>query len=312
MAAPDNPSSALDAIGASVAELQASYMRIETQKRFMPLSPLARREWRAEAKRIDEQLLAWAQSVPDHWRPLKLISGRDIDPSIPTYRSVCEVYPSCTIANIWNLWRFQRLLLAKITFGLFNKTLSLSPDELAKDQYSGETGDILECKQIFQELVDSVCYSMPFYLGNRTRLCSIADFDDATILLPSCDSLLPGDEGPVNKQTHDPGMSKDEHRRHIIAQGPWHAMSPLSRLLTLSSEDQGQLITSLLRPGQYEWIREQFLRVTILLHIPLTEASGRNEGCRVLDSVTQGSNMYNKAEFLAREVRKGAIFMSGP
>ncbi|RWQ99546.1 hypothetical protein C8Q69DRAFT_451574 [Paecilomyces variotii] len=266
MAAPDNPSSALDAIGASVAELQASYMRLEIQKRSMPLSQLARREWRAEAKRIDEQLLAWAQSVPDHWRPLKLISGRDIDPSIPTYRSVCEVYPSCTIANIWNLWRFQRLLLAKITFGL----------------------------------------------GNRTRLCSIADFDDPTILLPSCDSLLPGDEGPVNKQTHDPRMSKDEHRRHIIAQGPWHAMSPLSRLLTLSSEDQGQLITSLLRPGQYEWIREQFLRVTILLHIPLTEASGRNEGCRVLDSVTQGSNMYTKAEFLAREVRKGAIFMSGP
>ncbi|KAJ9272037.1 transcriptional regulator family: Fungal Specific TF [Paecilomyces variotii] len=312
MAAPDNPSSALDAIGASVAELQASYMRLEIQKRSMPLSQLARREWRAEAKRIDEQLLAWAQSVPDHWRPLKLISGRDIDPSIPTYRSVCEVYPSCTIANIWNLWRFQRLLLAKITFGLFNKTLSLSPDELARDQYSGEIEGILECKQIFQELVDSVCYSMPFYLGNRTRLCSIADFDDPTILLPSCDSLLPGDEGPVNKQTHDPRMSKDEHRRHIIAQGPWHAMSPLSRLLTLSSEDQGQLITSLLRPGQYEWIREQFLRVTILLHIPLTEASGRNEGCRVLDSVTQGSNMYTKAEFLAREVRKGAIFMSGP
>ncbi|KAJ9300228.1 hypothetical protein DTO271G3_2345 [Paecilomyces variotii] len=191
-------------------------------------------------------------------------------------------------------------------------TPSLSPDELAKDQYSGELQDILECEQISQEMVDSVCYSVPFYLGNQTRLCSIADFDDPTILLPSCDSLLPGDEGPMNKQTHDPRASKNEHKRHIIAQGPWHAMSPLSRLLTLSSEDQGQLQMSFLRPGQYEWICEQFLRVAVLLHLSVTEVGGRKEGCRALDSVAQGSNMYTKADFLAREVRKGAIFMSGP
>lgn len=311
IATPDNLSSTLDAIGASVAELQASYVRLETQKGYMPLSQLALEEWRAKAKHIDEQLLAWAQSVPDYWRPLKLISGRDIDSSIPTYRSVCEVYHSCTIANIWNLWRFQRLLIAKTTLGLFNTTISLTPDNLAKDQYSGEIKDMLECKHIFQELVNSVCYSVPFYLGNRTRLCSIADFDDPTILLPSCDYKLAGDEGLVNKQTHEPRMSRNEHKRHVMAQGPWHAMSPLSRLLTLLSEDQGQLIASFLRPGQHEWIREQFLRVTILLHLSLTEASGRKEGCRVLDSVTQGS-IYTKAEFLAGEVRKGSIFMSGP
>lgn len=136
--------------------------------------------------------------------------------------------------------------------------------------------------------------------------------DYAASLTLSCDSLLPGDEGPMNKQTHDSRTSRKEHKRHIIAQGPWHAMSPLSRLLTLSSEDQGQLITSFLRPGQSAWIREQFLRVAVLLHLALAEVSGRKEGCRVLDSVTQGSNMYTKAEFLAREVRKGAIFMSGP
>ncbi|KAJ9300229.1 transcriptional regulator family: Fungal Specific TF [Paecilomyces variotii] len=43
MAAPDNPSSALDAIGASVAELQASYTRLETQKAFMPVTASSER-----------------------------------------------------------------------------------------------------------------------------------------------------------------------------------------------------------------------------------------------------------------------------
>ncbi|GAD98308.1 hypothetical protein AOR_1_224184 [Paecilomyces variotii No. 5] len=311
MAAPDNPSSVLDAIGASVAELQASYLRLERQNASMPLSPLALREWRAKAKDVDGQLIAWAQNVPDHWRPLKLISGRDIDTSIPTYRSVCEIYPSCTIANIWNLWRFQRLLLAKTTLGLFNTALNINPDKDAKDLYSAEIEDILDYKQIIQELVDSVCYSVPFYLGNRTRLCSLADFDDPTILLPSCDYLLPDNQVPVKERTHDPRMSRNEHKRHIIAQGPWHAMSPLSRLLTFVSEDQGQLIASFLRPGQREWISEQFLRITVLLHLAITEASGNKEDCRVPDSVAQGS-IYTKAEFLASEVRKGAIFMSGP
>ncbi|KAL2815024.1 hypothetical protein BDW59DRAFT_166938 [Aspergillus cavernicola] len=109
IAASDNPSSAHDATGASVAELQASYTQLATQNDSMPSSQRDLREWRTEAKRINEQLLAWARSIPDYWQSLKFINGQVIDPSIPTHRSVCEVCPSCQIATIWNLWRVQRL-----------------------------------------------------------------------------------------------------------------------------------------------------------------------------------------------------------
>ncbi|EEU41880.1 uncharacterized protein NECHADRAFT_96887 [Fusarium vanettenii 77-13-4] len=293
MAVPDNPSSALDAIGASVAELQASYTQFVTQGGSTTSLEHVLTEWRAEARRVDAELLAWAANVPDHWRPSRLISGRDIDSSIPTYQSICEVYPSCQIASIWNLWRFQRLVLAKITLGCLGAFSGLGRFGFAYGQFLDDPADFVNCQQRLQEVVDSVCYSIPFHLGNRTTRSTLMDFTDPTILLPS--------QGSLNGVT-----SNDDHRRHVIAQGPWRAMHPLSRCLTLFSEDDGEVIASLLRPGQREWIRDQFLRVATLLHLP-TEPGNYMEG-----SGSPGGSADVKAEYLAREIRKGAILMSGP
>ncbi|RMJ18153.1 hypothetical protein CDV36_002132 [Fusarium kuroshium] len=289
VAVPDNPSSTLDAIGALVAELQASYAQFVTQSGST--TSLERlKEWRAEARRVDAELLVWAENVPDHWRPLRLISDRDIDSSIPTYQSVCEVYPSCQIASIWNLWRFQRLVLAKIILGSLGAFSAPSCFGSAYGQFLDDPTDLFNYRQTLQEVVDSVCYSIPFYLGNRTTRSRLTDFTDPTILLPGQDCL-----GAV--------ISSDDHRRHIIAQGPWRAMHPLSRCLTLFSEDDGEVMASLLRPGQREWIRDQFLRVATLLHLP-TEPGN--------DTGSPGGSADVKAEYLAREIRKGAILMSGP
>ncbi|KAJ5570464.1 uncharacterized protein N7459_009894 [Penicillium hispanicum] len=303
MAVPSNPSSALDAIGASVAELQASYVRFTTQDDSTTSLERVLKEWRAEAKRVDQELLSWAENVPDHWRPRRLISGRDIDSSIPTYQSICEVYPSCQIASIWNLWRFHRLLLAKITLGSLNAFSDLSRFGFAYGQFLGDPTDFANCLQTLQEVVDSVCYSIPFYLANRSTRSSLTDFTDPTILLPSHYSWERGTR--LDSSGLEAGISKDDHRRHVIAQGPWRAMHPLSRLLTLFSEDHGEVIASFLRPGQREWIRAQFLRVATLLHLPLA-------GNDMESSELSVGSVDAKAESLAREVRKGAILMSGP
>lgn len=305
MATPSNPSSALDAIGVFVTELQANYTQAVTQTGPVPPSQQLLREWRADAKRIDDELLAWARSVPEYWQPLRLISGQDIDPSIPTYGSICEVYPSSQIASIWNLWRFQRIILVKISL---NTILYLTQSDLTKDEMLAVNEDFVECKQVLQELVDSVCYSVPFYLGNRTKPLTIADFTDLAILLPSYHVLGSGNK-KKRLYKHDPGTPTDEHRRHIISQGPWHIMSPLSRLLTFFFEDDG--MSDFVRPGQHEWIREQFLRVTMLLHIPPEEPGESKEGSRLFKSSFQGS-VDTRVENLAKRVRKGALFMSGP
>jgi hypothetical protein len=307
--APDNPSSVLDVIGASVAELQADYIRLVNQDGTKHLSRQVLENWRAEAKRIDKQLLYWARNVPDHWQPQKLTTGQDIDESIPTYRSVCEVYPSCQIANIWNLWRFHRLLLIKITVGCLQKIIHLFQVELTKDQASGVVDDIFECQETLQKLVDSVCYSVPFFLGNRTGRSTITDFTDSGILIPIYNLPAPGVKKSLNTKDHDTGISRDNHRRPVIAQGPWHVMSPLSHLLTLFSEDNSQFLASFLRPGQQEWIREQFLRVTTLLHL---SPQDHGEDGQAMSDSSAGRAGNIKTDYLARGVRKGLIFMSGP
>lgn len=304
MAVPENPSSALDAIGASVAELQASYTQFVTQGGSKTSLKRVLKEWMADAKRVDAELLAWAGNVPDNWRPVRLISGRDFDSSIPTYQSVCEVYPSCQIASIWNLWRVQRLLVAKIILGSLNGFSDLSRFGFAHGQFFGDPTYFINCQQTLQEVVDSVCYSIPFYLGNRTTRSSLTDFTDPTVLLPSHYSLE--DRTRLDRDGFDAGISRDDHRRHVIAQGAWRAMHPLSRLLTFFLEDHGEVIASFLRPGQREWIRDQFLRVATLLHLP----SGPSND--IERSESSGGSADAKAEYLAREIRKGAILMSGP
>ncbi|KAH8699317.1 C6 zinc finger domain protein [Talaromyces proteolyticus] len=306
----DNPSSRLDAIGATVAELQASYMQSATRHGSITSSQKAPRDWRIEAKRLDDRLLAWSRKVPDHWQPLKLRSGQDVDSSIPTYRSLCEVYPTCQIGTIWNLWRVQRLLLLRIILSSYAIPDPWKFDDRA-DEVSASDEHLGEYVHTLQELVDSVCHSVPFYLGNRSNPLNLADFGDTGILLPSSHSLAVEDEGVFDMQGKKGQTSREDYRRHIIAQGPWHIMSPLSRLLTLFSEGHGQYLASFLRPGQHEWIREQFLRVTLLLRIPLPGTSGIKRLYTFAKSPGQEPT-DSEIEYLAKEVRKGAIFMSGP
>ena len=309
-AAPENQSSVLDNIGVSVAELQARYIQLVTKNGIMTSLP-ALREIRMEAKRIDDRLLTWARSVPEHWLPRRLISGQHIDPSIATYRSICEIYPSCSVATIWNLWRVQRLLIVKIALGSLNTISMHGADGLTSDEISPMHEDFVEYINTFQSLVDSTCYSVPFYLGNRMTPLNMTDFDDPTILLPSCDFLVHRGEAPWIERINDSKASRDAHRRHIHAQGPWHVMTPLSRLLTFFLDDCGQLMATFLRPGQQAWIREQFLRVTTVLHLPSMQAGGCEEELQLSNLLPHGSE-DTRVERLAEDIREGLTFMSGP
>ena len=314
---PGNFSSTLDSIGASVAELQADYVRgLSRRHASGPLLEQQCRAWITEAGQIDELLRAWARDVPNHWRPLRLTSGQDFSPSITAYRSACDIYPSCQIATLWNLWRFHRLLLLKITVGATQRISTLPRDESAGDERLVPTTmeGAIQAGSI-QELVDSICHSVPFYLGNRTKQSSLSDFTDPEILFPSYHLLTPGDAriAARHQDCDDAALSGDEHHRHIVAYGAWHVVSPLSNLLTLFSDDHGgRLVASCLRPGQQEWIREQFLRVSTLVRLPAAGPFGGEKGRSPSLLPVDPKSADSAAESLAKQVRKGAIFMSGP
>lgn len=289
-AMPYNLSDTLDGIVAAIAGIQAALLEPSKPRR----SDQAQKVLMTEAKRIDGQLLTWARSIPRHWKPLTLVSGNDFLPSIPNYMDLCDGYPSCQIANIWNLWRLQRLTLVKLILGIVDLP---SIDKTAwplDEHHLNIPKDLAEYREIVQDLVDSVCRSVPFYLGNRTTPSSMADLTNPDILL--LDQLpLQLEQSIYTPQDRNLNVPSDEHRRHVIAQGPWHLMSPLSRLLTILSENA--TIASLLRPGQRQWIQAQFLRVLTLLHLFPVDHDHAGD-------IT--------ADFLAKQVRKGAVFMSGP
>ena len=284
-----NPSTALDIIGASVAELQASYAQLSKLRASRTTSYCVLREWLAQAKRLDEKLLDWAENVPLHWRPSRLTGDHDIDASITCYQSVCEVYPSCQIASIWNLWRSQRLILVTVSLGTLMALITHEGVPLFTHltTFSG-------LQTTLQAMVDGICYSIPFHLGNRSTLPVLTDFSDPNFKLPS--DSLPDRGARATSTNHD--------RRHIIAQGLWRVMHPLSCLMTLFSEEEGEVIANLLRVGQQEWIEGQFVRVTSLLTL--------EPGHCISGSRPIGSCSHTEAAVLAKRLRKGAVMMSGP
>jgi hypothetical protein len=292
LAEPYNPSIALDHIGISIADFQAAC----SEAQFQGL-PGELDELEATAKSIDDRLLVWAERVPYYWQPIRLERGDGFHSSIPSYTNACDTYPSCQIANIWNLWRSQRLLLVKLMIGLITPGSPGNSSSSAEDGSPWESEALLYYGDIVQELIDSICRSIPFYLGNRIAPSSMADFTDSDILFPDCPPIATetGNDHGNHDRYQDLANPSEDHRRHVIAQGPWHIQSPLSRLLTLFSEEPA--LAEQLRPGQYLWIQSQFLRVLKLLQIvPPTFVS---------------KDTLN-ADYLAKQVRTGAMFLSGP
>ena len=297
-----NPSSTLDELGANIAELRSRYTSLSTQTNIpssFPSSEQRLKDLRREARLVEADLLAWAQSVPTHWRPLRLRSGQDFDVSIVAYEGVAEIYPSCQIASIWNAWRCYYLLLAQM-FLAFPKH-AISDCEHPSD----DLVDAVSYQNVLRGLVNSVCYSVPFFLGNRTGASNIDDLTNPKIYLPSYHSLPRADSRRCSMD-HGIIMSADEHQRHVVAQGAWHSMGPLSHLLTMFSDDYGWVMTSALAPGQQEWIREQFLRVATLLRLPVDEEFSDEEkvDLRLVDS---GS----RADRIACRLREGMSLIGG-
>jgi len=271
--APVNPNSELDIIRASVAELQGNVLHFFTQGPTGHALSRGLKSYWAEAQRIEDELLTWERDVPQDWRPLTLTAAYEFDVSIPAYKLVCDIYPSCQIASIWNLWRLQRLLLNKIRLVYLCAPPEYTEIDSKSDPMTAPLSISTQPLNTVQGDVESICRSIPFYLGNRTGVSSLADFSDSTIMFPS----LPPSNLPHNCSLDWTCMSqdvwRDKHQRHLIAQGPWHAMDPLSQLLSLLSEDHGQSLGSMIEHETKAWIQQQFVRVMILLGIHIEEFS---------------------------------------
>ena len=218
-----------------------------------------------QATKLEQDLVTWTSTTT--WKPYKFNPARlrKTRPPTPTYMGLCDVYPSIQIASLWNTWRLHRIAalttlltcieILELSKGLSTPPLSKLPSE-----------DPEHVQETIRTILDSICASVPFHLGNRTGRCSLPDFSDKTLEFPAYHYFLQDDLGLPDGINRALVMSRDTHNRHVIAQGVWHIINPLSRTLDLfPSPTSADGLASAARQGQRAWMQEQLRRCMVLL-----------------------------------------------
>ncbi|EWZ82377.1 hypothetical protein BFJ70_g5519 [Fusarium oxysporum] len=299
---PGNPSSALDMIGVSIADLQHTFRDMSPPT--VHSSPDTK--LRQQICNLDTQLRTWLKRIPDSWYPRRMKSGIDFDPSVPSYRGACDIYPSIQVANIWNAWRVYCLILEDIKDQL-TKSSALSAVQHFDDENSISDYAIFwtSNERRVQELVDSMCLSIPFYLGNCNYPTDILSTGSSDIIYPSHHDLPVDDEGYMRFKASDQYVSKLDHSRHVTLHGQVHAISVLSYVIDISMNSVRNR-PSFLREEQKEWIASQFIRSIYSMRPIFGGVSERraHQGTVGLDHGLQAADTVSIAKAFAIKVQK--------
>ncbi|ENH67950.1 Transcriptional regulatory protein moc3 [Fusarium oxysporum f. sp. cubense race 1] len=299
---PSNPSSALDMIGVSIADLQHTF------RDMSPPTVLSSPDTklRQQICNLDTQLRTWLKRIPASWYPRRMKSGIDFDPSVPSYRGACDIYPSIQVANIWNAWRIYCLILEDIKDQL-TKSSALSAVQHFDDGNSISDHAMFwtSNERRVQELVDSICLSIPFYLGNGNYSTDILSTGSSDIIYPSCHDLPVDDEGYMRFKASDQYVSKLDHSRHVTLHGQVHAISVLSYVIDITMNSVRNR-SSFLREEQKEWIASQFIRSIYSMRPIFGGVSERraHQGTVGLDHGLQAADTVSIAKAFAIKVQK--------
>jgi hypothetical protein len=262
-----NPSAELDRIGIQVANLQRDFTEFSTHSYFDTASPETLAKLWAEMQDMRTQIRRWSRTLPDTWKPVKRKNTEKASSKVISYQETYEIYLSMQIAAIWNVSRGYELIVLKMMLVF----LSLNPGHVEVTNDSGTptyTIDLIfNIQDVIQDIVDSICHSVPFFIGNRTAPSILSDLTDPHVVLPGFYSLNMTDETLPDYVRNAKYVSREDHTQHVIARGPWHLMSALSHLLDRAAEPYGAFLVQSLREGQFEWIRSQVVRIAIIMKI---------------------------------------------
>lgn len=219
---PKTPGFRFDDLNLEVANLQALASRLssDTTAQDLPVLGILRK-----ATELDQRLLAWTSTVPDDWVPTRFSGPECILQSVRDaglYQDHCDIYKTIFIANIFISHCCSRIKL--------QLTILACLKHLKSDNLDTASVTALE---ITQELADTVCASIPYFLGDRMMTGRI---DDKTVQYPHIAGLL----------------VPDDHYVGAAALGGWFLAARLSELLSPRVP---------LRIGQRQWIEGQMQRI---------------------------------------------------
>ena len=163
------PGHALSWIGVKIGDLRvrawmlrAPTMTFELAQKIMALIQ--------DAKTVDQDLIAWQKGLPESWGFEERRYADCADEKLmeseywpgPVYS-----YYDFTTASSWSIWRAFRLYVNVIIFNCLERLVP--PSECSR------------CKEyqrivaILQEIVDDICYTLPFQQGLEDPLCQYAE-----------------------------------------------------------------------------------------------------------------------------------------
>lgn len=274
---PVNPAINLDKLVAGLANLQVqetstfsrcpSPMTPVSMSSFSTSSPSSSTQNLFNAAlELDTRLSVWPKQVPDNWHPVAVSSPDLVHPSIfeaGVYGDTCDVYYSLHVTVLYNQYRCARLAVLKIIL----KCCSI----MGSDVMGGFKPTQDYARREMQALVDEICDSAPFYLGNRTKAGLIDDTDG--IYYPQMPIIKDelADKNPEFFQ-HALDMARKGHARLAAALGGHFLISTFLAVIR-TIQDPDLIATNeepILRKGQVRWILQQFDRLRIVYNIPRT------------------------------------------
>ena len=219
----------------------------------------------APALELDARLATWPKTIPTFWHP---IPKGDLDPTIVSaglYGATADIYPSLMIANVMNSYRSTRL-------GVLRIILSCESSLNALQETSSIPGMKGYVHDTCQSLLDAICASVPYHLGNRTKPASV---HNPSQIYPHLDPEEHVSFPPPNALGYAISITKEEHVRYAAIIGGWYLQSHLVSIMKTFSnvakpDDEGN---GPMRLGQLEWIMGQLKRLKDIYKITTVQSS---------------------------------------
>lgn len=289
-----DPSRYLDTLGIQVADLQFRASALEGGTILFSSSMEARTLLR-EIQELDQCIVLWQGLVSRFWGPFSWTPpSKIISPPIQTFQGSCHVYTSITGARRMNDSRSYRLTLALISLSL---TIDLAKSNHKFCESNSSQGSFHVLVRRIQWLVDGICGSVPFCLGNRNRVGTILDFGDPTWVFPTCHDMTEM-YGLYGRPAEPIGLeSLSDHYSHAITQGSWLMLSNLALLVAMFLTNKTSAPSFALKDGQLPWICHQYLRNLSLNSIQWTHDSS------LIESVLTGLNLPPAAVLISEASR---------
>lgn len=237
-------------------QLEDSYARSSSGEASRTANEIILLGWKLEST-----LKGWASHQPSYLYPTLISDSSHIHSSIARaglFRNTCEVHYNIETARIWNTHR-QLLLYVYQTM-------------IASTGLHGETWLPKEHAELCERasaVIDAICFSVPYFLGNKQGGNHISDFTEIQKLRFPCrkPETVEKITELAEKDGAGPQASRREYLRQANALSGWPLFRTTASALTLLGLESYRFADLARASRQQRWLQSQHKRVIALFDL---------------------------------------------